>query len=209
MATIQNGPVRPPLKPAPQRDVRSKPEAIPPGDYRDPEIFDRLNTEINRDAAAQHARKRRTHKPAAIPRRLMPALERDVDSFTKRIRCRYPTLMKKRARPTKKLIQSLIGKKLPPYPRRPGRPQKPEITRAAYLLRTQQREIRRHKRQRVDWDEIAAACIPGWAGMREFRRTRERNKLRNSACARKVRHAQAHQSKRVTVNKESPVLITS
>jgi hypothetical protein len=123
----------------------------------------------------------------SIPRRLMPELEETVDQFASLVQRRYPALMKKRARPTKQLILSLLNRKLPPFPRRPGRPPKEEVTNAAKMLAQQKREIRLHNRKRIDWDDIATACIPGWADMRDRQRKRERARLRNSVCVRNAR----------------------
>jgi hypothetical protein len=138
-------------------------------------------------------RERRTRDKTglSIPRRLMPKLEKTVDRFASLIQRRYPALMTKRARPTKQLILSWLNRKLPPFPRRPGRPEKEEVTKAAKMLTEQKREIRQHRRKLVDWDEIAAACIPGWADMRDRRRKRERGRLRNSVGVRNARRSKS------------------
>lgn len=157
------------------------------GDWRDPAIFARLDAGIAADVTLQ-ARKRpaRKAKDSPIPLRLTSALEKEVIRLAARIRRRYPTLMEKRALPTKKLILSWMAKLLPPFPRRSGRPAKPEITKAAMLNAQQQREVRAGSRIRVDWSKIASECIPGWSQMRKPERERERNRLRNSVGARKV-----------------------
>ena len=116
-----------------ERQVVSPAEGDDPDGWRDAAIFGRIEADISRDAAMQAARKSGKRKLPRLPRRVMTALERDVDVFTAQVRSQYSALMKKRALPTKRLIQSLIGRKLPPYPRRAGRPQKPEITEATKL----------------------------------------------------------------------------
>jgi hypothetical protein len=121
----------------------------------------------------------------------MPELEKIVDQFASLIQRKYPALMTKRARPTKQLILSWLNRKLPPFPRRPGRPEKEEVTKALKMLAQQKREIRQHLRKRVDWNEIAEACIPGWADMRDRRRRRERGRLRNSVGVRNARRSKS------------------
>lgn len=90
---IENGKtrLRPPLKqPAPPVQERKctnrADQEAPPGNRRNRAIFDRLDAEINRDAAPHRARKRQNRAvPARLPRRLMAALEKDVDEFAAHI----------------------------------------------------------------------------------------------------------------------------
>ena len=74
------------------------------GDWRDPEIFGRLDAAISQDRKVQRARKRGSRAPASArrPRRKMADLEKDLDSFAAHIRRKYPMLMRKRALTTKK-----------------------------------------------------------------------------------------------------------
>jgi hypothetical protein len=53
-------------------------------------------------------------------------------------------------------------------------------------MKTQQKkEVGCGVRKQVDWDEIAAACIPGYPKMRsDQRRKKARNTLRNSVFVR-------------------------
>ncbi len=101
----------------------------PAGEWRDPAIFGRIEVELSRDGVAP-GRKHGSPKSKRLPQRVMTALQRDINVFAAQIRSQYPALVKKRALPTKQLIQLLIGRKLPPYPRRSGCPQKPEVTKA-------------------------------------------------------------------------------
>ena len=169
-----------------EREVRAF-EAFASVLHTFPAIFARLDAEIDAEDGRQKGRNRRQHKAAEkpLPPRLMTALEKDVSAFAARIQKRYPILMEYRPVGTKRVILSSIGKRLPPFPRRSGRPEKSEITQAANLKAQQLREVKAGTRKRVYWDEIAAMCIPKWVRMRPMERRRERNRLRNSVAARK------------------------
>jgi hypothetical protein len=105
------------------------------GDWRDPAIFGRFETRIEAVSARHGARRGRKLNQSALSPRLMTALDGEVSEFVAGIRTRCPTLIliKRRALPTKRLIQSLTGS---------GRPVKPEITKAAKLNARQQREVK-------------------------------------------------------------------
>jgi hypothetical protein len=46
---------------------------------------------------------------------------------------------------------------------------KSEITKAVDLLRIRQLQLRHGKQKRIDWDEIASACLPAWGEMGDAR----------------------------------------
>lgn len=72
-----------------------------------------------------------------------------------------------------------------PEHKRPGPKQKPHISRAAELVRIQEREIRQGKRRKVNWLPIAEECIPGFAKIRTpSRRSKSIDQLRNSTYQR-------------------------
>ena len=144
----------------------------PLGEWRDPVIFDRLEAQIEADAS-QHVTRKRTRRKH-VPSRLMVALEKDVEEFATGIRLRYPALMSKRGflRKTHSVMDRQEAAKATNCHEHAAHSATGNAGRQAQASRL---------------DQIAEVSIPGWAGLREPRRRRERNMLRNSVCRRKAR----------------------
>lgn len=110
-----------------------------------------------------------------------PGLEADVDSFVAAIKRRYARRFAYRPRAFTRRVASLVLSRMLPEHKRPGPKQKPRISRAAELVKIQEREIRQGKRRKVNWLPIAEQCIPGFAKIRmESRRSKSIDQLRNS-----------------------------
>jgi len=182
----------------PKRPSDPPSESQPDRENRCPR-FAELDRRIAAEEAAKPPAKR---KKKRRPKRVSPTdpLNRMVKRFVAELRQEYPDRFKRRAKPFKERVLSLIRLHLPPYPKPGGRPPKPSITKAAEMYKQQQREWKGRKPFKANWLPIARECVPGFRNIRTAARRRTvLGKLRNSVYARLGRNkVGSRKNKRLT-----------
>lgn len=105
------------------------------------------------------------------------ALRDSVTQFATDIREKHGLLDRKAAERICRRLHYLITP-----PQRKGRPPEQRITEATRMYESQQRQA---NGGRVNWNEIAQRCIPGYSGFRSvYHRRTELSKLRSAVYAR-------------------------
>jgi hypothetical protein len=111
-------------------------------------------------------------------------LAKDMLQILGELKLKYATRIRSRPKAFKRRVMNLVRLLLPPIPRKRGRPQKANITRAANEFVRQQNEIEVGKRQVHNWEAIANTSA-GFRHLRsEYARRAELRKLQTAVYAR-------------------------
>lgn len=199
MIAPENKALRPPLKSLPQADGSGKPAAIGSGNWRDPAIFGPLDKKIRHGEPTSPSSRRR--KSQRDPQALSPVRAKELEAIIRKqvgpisdfIREHCAAQLRYRPESLKRLVLSLIRKQLPPKPMRGGRPEKAEVTHAVQERAAQLREVEEGRRRQVDWDQIAAQCIPGYQEIRFDWKRRQARKRLSDAVGRRSKVQRAHE----------------
>lgn len=123
---------------------------------------------------------------SAVPEPSDMGVSTDVDAFISHLDRKYADRIKTRPLAFKKRLLRLISAKLPPYPKRSGRPRLPRITLAVEMMYQEQtKRLGQARKAAVNCAPIALQCIPGFHKFRsQYRRRAEIERLRNAVYAR-------------------------
>lgn len=114
-----------------------------------------------------------------------------VDQFCKELAAAFKSRIERNPKGFKRRVLALVGRRLPPFAKPPGRPRLHRVTAAVEAYRVQKLEVVAGCRSRIDWLRIARECDRTFISIRsEYRRRVELKRLRDAVHAR-VRASQA------------------
>lgn len=129
-------------------------------------------------------------------RRKPDRLDALVQEFVDRVLLEFPCRARHRPQALKDALLAMVRRRMPPFPKRPGRPPSPRITLATEAFLAQRREIEAGARTIVSWAAIGQAANSRFREWNSYRRKRELARLRAAISAR-LRRRETRNSRKV------------